>query len=57
MNGDDAVRFVALAGWLALALGAYASYRLEWKKAVRDILVWGAIFAAVTLVIGFVLGG
>ena len=57
MSGDETVRIIALAAWLALAIGAYASYRLEWKKAVRDVLVWGAIFAAVTLVIGFIMEG
>ena len=36
-------------GVLALAAGALAGYQLSWKKGLVYILIWGAIFAGVTL--------
>jgi len=43
----DVLRIVSLIGWLVIALTAYASFRLDWKKGVRLVLVWFAIFAGV----------
>ncbi len=57
MTGDEAVRIVALVAWLALMIGAYASFRLEWKDMVRQLLIWAAIFAGVTFVVTLIMGG
>lgn len=56
MIGVDAVQVVALVGWLALMLGVYASYRLNWKETVRLVLIWACIFAGVTFIIGMMTG-
>ena len=42
------VSIVALTGWLILALGSLAAYRLSWKKSIVLALTWAAIFAGVT---------
>ncbi len=57
MTGDEAVRIVALVAWLALMIGAYASFRLEWKDMVRQLLIWAAIFAGVTFIVTLIMGG
>ena len=53
MTDMATIQIVALVGWLALMLSAYASYRLEWKQTVKMALVWACIFAGLTFVIGF----
>lgn len=55
MNEGAIVSVVALVAWLVLAVTAYASYRLEWRTMVQQGFVWAAIFAAVTLVISFMM--
>ena len=56
MNEFDTIQLVALLGWLILAGGALASYRLDWKEGLRMGFMWAVIFATVFLifsVIGF----
>ncbi len=55
MNDHDLVQIIALLACLVLVGSAYASYRLEWKSALRQLLIWGAIFAGVTLIISAVM--
>lgn len=55
MNEASIVQVLALVAWLVLAASAYASYKLEWRTMVRHILIWGAIFAAMTLVFTFLM--
>ncbi|QFT77922.1 hypothetical protein [Erythrobacter sp. THAF29] len=50
MTNMATISIVALLGWLVLAGGAMASYKLGWKKNVQLALIWVAIFAG-----GFVL--
>jgi len=57
MNGDGMVQIISLLACLVLVGSAYASYRLEWKQSVRQVLIWGVIFAAVTLIISAVMEG
>lgn len=57
MTGDSVVQIIALLACLVLVGSAYASHRLEWKSALRQILIWGAIFASVTLVISLIMEG
>lgn len=56
MNDGAIVQIIALIAWLVLAIVAYASLKLEWKTTVRYLFVWGAIFAATTLIISLVMG-
>ncbi len=56
MNEASIVQIVALAAWLILAASAYASYKLEWRTMVKQGLIWASLFAAVTLVISFMMG-
>ncbi|WP_338446091.1 hypothetical protein V5F89_13180 [Pelagerythrobacter marensis] len=56
MNEYDTVRLVALVGWLILALSAFASFRLDWKKSVRMVLIWVVIFGGVAVLFGLILG-
>lgn len=51
---ESAVQIIALVGWLILAGGALASYKLSWGKAVRMGLVWAAIFVSVALLFSIV---
>ena len=55
MTEGSIVQIVALVGWLVLVGSALASYRLEWKSALRMALVWGAIFASVFLFVSVVM--
>lgn len=55
MSGDGIVQIIALLACLVLVGSAYASHRLKWKQSLRQVLIWGAIFAAVTLVISAVM--
>lgn len=57
MNGDSVVQIIALLACLVLVGSAYASHRLEWKSALRQVLIWGAIFASVTLAISLMMEG
>jgi hypothetical protein len=54
--GGGLVSIVALAAWLILAVSAFASYRLGWRRNVQLALVWAGIFMAVTLAISLVTG-
>lgn len=56
MNELATVQIVALIGWLVLALSAFASFRLDWKKSVRMALVWIAIFGGVALAFSYLAG-
>lgn len=47
MSEVDTVQLIALAAWLVLAGSALASYRFNWSKALRMVLVWMAIFFGV----------
>lgn len=57
MNEIDTVQIVALVGWLILAAGALAGYRLSWKKGLVMAFAWGAIFLAVFLLFQALRGG
>ena len=48
MMMDPWLSIVSLTGWLVLAIGAFAGYKLHWKKSLVMALVWVAIFAGVT---------
>ncbi len=54
MNQFDTVQLVALIGWLVLAGGALASYKLDWKEGLRLGFMWAVIFATVFLVISII---
>lgn len=54
MNQFDAVQLIALIGWLVLAGGALASYKLEWKEGLRLGFIWAVIFATVFLFISII---
>ena len=56
MSGMAGVQIVALVGWLALMIGVYASYRLDWKDTLRLILIWACIFAGLTFIISLFQG-
>ena len=49
MSEYEVVRIVSLVGFLILALGALASHRLNWGKALRMGLIWAAIFLGIAL--------
>jgi hypothetical protein len=55
MNDIGWVHIVALAGWLVLAAGAYASYRMSWSETIRLVLIWAGIFVAVGLLLSLVM--
>ena len=54
MSEFDIVQIIALIGWLVLAGGAMASYRLNWKEGLRLGFIWAVIFATVFLVISII---
>lgn len=56
MTDLDTLRIVSLIGWLAVAVAAYASFRLDWKKSARLALVWIAIFAGITFLFSLIGG-
>lgn len=56
MSEFGVVQIVALLGWLLLAGGAVASYRLGWKENIRLALVWAGIFIAVALMFSLAMG-
>lgn len=51
MTGDQIVQLIAVFGSLVLVTSGLAAHRLSWSKGVRLALVWGGIFAIVTLFI------
>lgn len=51
------VQIVALVGWLVLAVGAFASYKLSWGKAARMALTWLGIFLGIYVLFSLVQGG
>ena len=57
MNEGQIVALVAMVGWLILAAGALASYRLNWSKALKMGLTWVAVFAGLFLLFDIVRGG
>ena len=50
MNEGAWISIVAMLGWLVLAGGALASFRLGWSKIVQLALVWFAIFPGLFVV-------
>lgn len=54
MNEFDTIQIIYLFGWLILAAGAFAAYRLSWKRSLVYLFVWGSIFALVFLVFSLV---
>ncbi|MDC0886366.1 hypothetical protein OAS19_01045 [Altererythrobacter sp.] len=54
MTDFDTVQLIALIGWLVLAAGALASYKLSWKSGLKMALVWGSIFTGVAFFISLV---
>ena len=57
MNEYETVRIVALIGWLILAVGALASYRMKWGQAFKMGFSWVAIFVGVFLLFDLVSAG
>ena len=54
MSEIDTVQLIALAGWLVLAGGALASYKLEWKSGLKMALIWACIFVTAFLFVSLV---
>ncbi|MCP9223254.1 hypothetical protein MKP08_10880 [Erythrobacter sp. LQ02-29] len=52
--GNDVLQIVVLLGWLILAAGAFASFRLDWRSGLRLALVWAAIFTGLAIVISMI---
>ncbi|MEM1052489.1 MAG: hypothetical protein AAGI28_10380 [Pseudomonadota bacterium] len=50
MNEGMIISLVAMLGWLVLAGGALASFRLGWSKMLRMGLVWLAIFVGLFVI-------
>ena len=51
MNQFEIVHIVALVGWLVLAVGAFASYGLNWKTSLRHALIWAVIITGLMLLV------
>ena len=51
MNEYEVVRIIALVGWLVLMLGAFASFRLNWKTSLRHALIWAVIITGLMLLV------
>ena len=57
MNSEtQIVQFIALAGFLILAVSAFSSFRMSWGKTAQMVLTWSAIFLVVFIVITLVMG-
>lgn len=56
MTDLAALQIVSLIGWLAVAVAAYASFRLDWKKSARMALLWIAIFVGVAFLFSLIGG-
>ncbi|MFZ1744099.1 MAG: hypothetical protein WAT93_14705 [Pontixanthobacter sp.] len=54
MIDSELANGVWLLGALILAGSALTGYRLSWRKSVVYVLIWGAIFAGVALLIDVV---
>lgn len=54
MNQFDGLNIAYLVGCLILVGSALAAYKLSWKRSVVYLLMWGSIFAVVTLIINMV---
>ncbi len=50
MTEGAIISVVALLGWLFLAGGAVASFKLGWSKIAQLVLVWFAIFAGLFVI-------
>lgn len=50
------VSLVSLLGWLFLMLGSWRSQRVSASATLRIVLIWVAVFLAVTLVFGMITG-
>ena len=50
MSEIGIISIVAMLGWLVLAGGALASFKLGWGKMAQMALVWLAIFAGLYVV-------
>jgi len=50
MNEGMIISIVAMLGWLILAGGALASFKLGWSKLAQMALVWFAIFTGLFVV-------
>lgn len=50
MNEGMIFSLVAMLGWLFLAGGALASFRLGWSRIAQMALVWFAIFAGLFVI-------
>lgn len=57
MSEFENIQIIYLVGWLVLAGGALAAYRLSWKKGLVLALIWGSIFALVFLIFSAVRSG
>lgn len=49
MNEFGIVHLVALAGWLAMVIAGYRSFRVGGRKTVTMILIWASIFLGAAL--------
>ncbi|MGV2496352.1 hypothetical protein [Pelagerythrobacter aerophilus] len=56
MTDLAALQMVSLIGWLVVAVAAYASFRLDWKKSVRMALLWIVIFVGVAFLFSLIGG-
>ena len=52
MNEYALLSIVAMAGWLILMMGSFASFKLGWSKTIQMALIWAAIFVGATLLVG-----
>jgi hypothetical protein len=50
VNEGAIISIVALLGWLILAGGALASFRLGWSRLVKLAFTWLAIFVGLFLI-------
>ena len=55
MSDGQLMSLVAMAGWLALMLAGYRSYRINASKTLTMALIWMSIFLVVVLVFGMIM--
>ena len=48
---SDWLYLVWAIGALILVGGAFTGYRMSWRKGLTYVMIWGSIFAVVTLLI------
>ncbi|MGB7407432.1 MAG: hypothetical protein WA908_02920 [Pontixanthobacter sp.] len=53
---SDGIYIAWAIGALILAAGALTGYRMNWRKGLVYVMIWGSIFAAATLLIDAVMG-